>query len=113
MVNIYAFDVDDTLWLSNGPVQLQQLTYLKEQGHILGLCGNWAVVCQLLRGWQFLFSFIGPMEMSKPAFLSQIKAFIRADKYIMVGNVEPSPDKQSAEQAGWEFILEKEFKEGL
>jgi len=115
-MNIYAFDVDDTLWLSGGPIQLQQLTYLKEQGHILGLCGNWAVVTQLLQGWHFLFSFVGPMEMGKAAFLSQIRTFVRAEHYIMIGNdgvTGASLDKQAAETAGWEFVMEKDFKDGL
>jgi hypothetical protein len=116
-MNIYAFDVDDTLWLSNGPVQLQQLVYLKQNGHVLGLCGNWAAVTQLLTGWGFLFSFIGPMEMGKAGFLNQIKTFIRAEHYIMVGNdgdgETVSADRQAAEIAGWEFVPERDFKEGL
>jgi hypothetical protein len=39
---VYAFDVDETLEVSNGPVKLLDLAKLREQGHIVGLCGNWA-----------------------------------------------------------------------
>ena len=118
MVNIYAFDVDDTLWLSNGPVQLQQLIYLKNQGHILGLCGAWQKVVNSLDGWQNLFSFVGgeTSEIGKVMILKQLKDSTRVDRYIMVGNFGyggQSKDKEQAEQAGWEFIQEKDFKEGL
>ncbi len=38
---VYAFDVDDTLEVSEGPVKLSDLVDLREHGHIVGLCGNW------------------------------------------------------------------------
>jgi FkbM family methyltransferase len=34
-----------------------------------------------------------------------IKATVRADRYIMVGNVAPSTDEAFAKAAGWEFIV--------
>ena len=49
---VYAFDVDDTLEVSNGPVKLADLVKLREAGHIVGLCGNWAMVTQHRPGWQ-------------------------------------------------------------
>jgi hypothetical protein len=39
-VVVYAFDVDETLEVSKGPVKLADLVTLREHGHIVGLCGN-------------------------------------------------------------------------
>jgi hypothetical protein len=36
----YAFDVDDTLEVSKGPVKLVDLAKLREHAHIVGLCWN-------------------------------------------------------------------------
>jgi len=41
---VYAFDVDETLEVSKGPVKLFDLVKLRAHGHIVGLCGNWAMV---------------------------------------------------------------------
>ena len=41
---VYAFDVDETLEISKGPVKMVDLVKLREHGHIVGLCGNWAMV---------------------------------------------------------------------
>ena len=45
-MKIYAFDVDDTLEVSGGPISIASVSSLKPQGHIVGLNGNWAVVVQ-------------------------------------------------------------------
>ena len=45
-MKIYAFDVDDTLEVSGGPISILSVGSLKPQGHIVGLNGNWAVVVQ-------------------------------------------------------------------
>ena len=74
--------VDDTLDASGGPVSLMSVRSLRDQGHIVGLNGNWAVVVQAVPLWHRIFSFIGPMEMSKDTFLTQLKTYIRADEYI-------------------------------
>jgi hypothetical protein len=115
-VKIYAFDVDDTLELSAGPVTIASIGSLRGTGNILGLNGNWAVVVQNLPGWHSLFSFIGPMEMSKHAFLNQIKTHIQADDYVMVGNIlnvsGGSDDLGAARLAGWRFIKESDFAAG-
>lgn len=107
-MKIIMFDVDDTLWLSDGPVQLIDLLRLKERGHVLGLNGNWALVCQRFRGWDRLFSLIGPMTMTKETFLNHIKTYIDAEEYIMVGN---EVDREAAYLSGWRFIRENMFYE--
>ena len=80
---------------------------------------------QVVPQWHCLFSFVGPMEMSKAAFLSQIKCWCPADDHVMVGN-DPrlfgrgmypdayalSNDGRAAEAAGWRFLLERDFAEG-
>lgn len=113
---IYAFDVDDTLEVSGGPIAVESLETLKAAGHILGLNGNWAVAVGALPGWPYLFSFIGPMEMSKHAFLNQLKVYIPAADYVMVGNIMgvsgASDDRGAALLAGWRFIKESEFAAG-
>jgi hypothetical protein len=115
-MKIYAFDVDDTLEVCGGPVSIASVGKLRDQGHIVGLNGNWAAVVENVFVWHRLFSFIGPMEMSKDVFLNQLKTFIRADDYIMVGNIKgvsgASDDEGAAGLAGWRFIKESNFAAG-
>lgn len=117
----YAFDVDETLEISPstpGPVTLAMLIELRQQGHILGLCGNWAAVTMQVNGWHFLFSFLGQMNMQKHEFLISLRQFIRAEDFVMVGNdhsrkahVSPN-DALYAKLAGWRFICEDDFARG-
>ena len=115
-MKIYAFDVDDTLEVSGGPIDIKSIDELKPQGDIVGLNGNWAVVVRAVPSWHRIFSFIGPMEMSKEIFLKQLKTYIRADDYIMVGNIKgvsgASDDQGAANLAGWRFIKESDFAAG-
>ena len=76
-MKIYAFDVDDTLEFSGGPISIVNVGNLKAQGHIVGLNGNWAAMVQTVPVWHRIFSFIGPMEMSKSIFLNQLKTTYR------------------------------------
>lgn len=112
---VYAFDVDHTLWLSAGPIQRGELEALQNQGHILGLCGNYAMVTWKDPVWYKLFSFIGPMGLTKPMFLKQIGMYVLSEDYIMVGNRAArglSQDDSAAAEANWRFISEAEFHEG-
>jgi hypothetical protein len=115
-MKLYAFDVDDTLEVSGGPISIASVGDLRDQGHIVGINGNWAVVVKTVSMWHRIFSFIGPMEMSKDSFLNQLKAYIRAEDYIMVGNIKgvsgASDDQGAADLAGWRFIKESEFAAG-
>jgi hypothetical protein len=45
-MKINAFDVDDTLEVSGGPVSVKSIADLKPTGDVVGLNGNWAVVVQ-------------------------------------------------------------------
>ena len=104
-MKIYAFDVDDTLEVFGGPISILSIGNLKPEGHIVGLNVNGSVLVQTVPLWHRIFSFIGPMEMSKDAFLNQLKAYIQADNYIMVGNIKGisggSDDQGAANLAGW------------
>ena len=115
-MKVYAFDVDDTLEVAGGPVSIVSVGDLRDQGHIVGLNGNWAAVVQTLFVWHRMFSFIGPMEMSKNIFLNQLKTYIPADDFIMVGNIKgvsgASGDERAADLAGWRFIKESDFANG-
>lgn len=119
--SFYMFDVDHTLELSDGPVLMKDVWELRALDHGIGICGNWGHITfnQLMPNYQFqeLFSFIGPMHMSKRQFLEQVKAWTHYADYIMVGNdnrITPgvSEDAIAAEEAGWDFILEKDFAKG-
>jgi hypothetical protein len=115
-MKIYAFDVDDTLEVSGGPISIVSVGNLKPEGHIVGLNGNWAVVVRSVPLWHRIFSFIGLMEMSKDIFLNQLRTYILADDYVMVGNVKgvsgASDDEGAANLAGWRFIRESDFAAG-
>ncbi|OGF62639.1 hypothetical protein A2662_03840 [Candidatus Giovannonibacteria bacterium RIFCSPHIGHO2_01_FULL_45_33] len=113
---IYAFDVDDTLEISKGPVPVGELRRLRLEGHVVGLCGNWAVFTNAVPGWENLVSFLGPVGTSKEEFLRQIKKYCKANEYILVGN-DPavfggSNDRGAASAAGWRFIQEQNFANG-
>lgn len=119
--SFYMFDVDHTLELSDGPVLMADVLVLRLNGHGIGLCGNWGHITfnQLMenRSFQDLFSFVGPMLMTKRQFLEQVKAWTHYADYIMVGNdnrITPgvSEDAIAAEEAGWDFILENDFAGG-
>jgi hypothetical protein len=116
-MKIYAFDVDDTLEVSGGPISIASVSSLKPQGHIVGLNRNWAVVVQTVPLWHRIFSFVGPMEMSKDTFLNQLKTYIPAEDYIMVGSTKGvsggSDDEGAANLAGWRFIKESDFAAGV
>ena len=116
---VYAFDVDDTLEIAEGPVKLQDLMDLRNQGHIVGLCGNWHSFVKIVPKWQEYVSFIGQPfigAVSKEAWLCDLWERIDADEYVMVGNIPgvsgPSDDIGAAARAGWRFIKESDFAEG-
>ena len=75
---LYAFDVDETLEVSKGPVKLFDLVKLREHGHIVGLCGNWAMVTLHYPDWHHICSFVGPCgigterRIGSPPSVSQV-----------------------------------------
>ena len=117
---VYAFDVDETLEVSNGPIKIQDMKDLKSWGHIVGICGNWSYFVSKVPDWHTFCSFIGhyyiPRTESwvmKSDFLLQIKNHVPADAYVMVGN-DPahyghSDDIGAAREANWIFIREDQF----
>ena len=116
-MTIFAFDVDHTLEISDGPVPLAALAALREQGHVVGLCGNWGFVVQRVTDWPRLVSFLGPIACTKVDQLTELKRHVPADDYVMVGN-DPavfgnSPDREVAATAGWRFLREVEFVAGV
>ncbi len=84
---VYAFDVDETLEVSKGPVKLFDLVKLREHGHIVGLCGNWAMVTLHYPDWHHICSFVGPCGIQKHDFLRQLRQYIPGHDYVMVGNI--------------------------
>ena len=112
--NVYAFDVDETLEVSAGPIRLQALVDLVVQGHIVGICGNWSVLTHQMPGWHRIVSFLSIGD--KAEFLQAIARDVPADGYVMVGNVVgvsgASDDQGAARRAGWRFIREADFAAG-
>jgi hypothetical protein len=120
-LRVYAFDVDETLEVSKGPVTLQMVLDLKLQGHIVGVIGNWAVLVNRFPQWHQVFSFLGPMAMTKENFMTMLAKYTPADEFIMVGNDDRDPkwgnrtvsqDGLAAQYAGWKFISEDDFASG-
>jgi hypothetical protein len=116
-MKLYAFDVDDTLEIAGGPVRLVDVVGLRQEGHIVGLCGNWGVVTRSWPEWFRIFSFVGPMLMSKRDFLEQLSTYVPAEEYVMVGNIlgvsGQSDDQGAAIAAGWRFVRESDFASGI
>jgi hypothetical protein len=56
------------------------------------------------------------MEVSKDIFLNQLKTYILADDYVMVGNIKGvsggSDDEGAGNLAGWRFVRESDFAAG-
>jgi hypothetical protein len=114
---LYAFDVDHTLDVSDGPVSTDALRALRDEGHIVGLCGNWAVFVRAIPEWHRIVSFLGPFHVTKGAFLVQLGLYVPASDYVMVGNdpvtgLGVSQDRAAAEEARWRFIVETDFAAG-
>jgi len=115
VMTIYAFDVDETLEISEGPVLIAALRELVAQGHVVGLCGNYAKAVHTIPDWPRIMSFLGPMGMTKAEFLAQLRTYISPD-VVMVGNIPgvsgSSEDSTAAEIAEVRFIQEHAFAEG-
>ena len=116
----FAFDIDETLTISGGPIKPKVIQILHHHGHITGLCGNWSLYVEKIPSWHDHLSFIGQFYgyTSKEVFLSQIKSAISrsgtCQRFIMVGN-DPahfgnSNDIEAARLAGWEFVREDQFR---
>lgn len=125
-MKVYAFDVDDTLEVSNGPVKVSAIADLRQAGHVVGICGNWNVFFQCVPSWYNLIHFFNYGQL-KNVFLFEVKTryIPNAEDYIMVGNVGPldartynipvtggSDDMSQALAAGWRFMTEKAFSLG-
>jgi hypothetical protein len=127
MPKVYAFDVDETIEVSGGPVTLASMMDLRVSGAIVGLCGNLNAFCTRVTGWQHLISFTLNLDLypvigaglPKDIWLRVFRqtTFPNAEEYIMVGNIlgvsGASDDKGAAERAGWRFIQESEFAKGV
>ena len=138
MPKVYAFDVDECLETSNGPVTIQMLCDLRKEGSIVGLCGALCRFLQKVPDWHEIISFTlnfdfgfngwyGPDMRLIPKAIwlhcFQHATFPGADEYVMVGNVFGeknslgfvcgSNDSVAAAQAGWRFIKEDDFARGV
>ncbi len=129
-MKVFAFDVDETLCISQGPISLECLLELRKQGNIVGLCGNLNAFCTRVPNWQDYISFTlnfdsypvigGPFGSCLPKEvwlrIFQQTTFPLAEEYILVGNIQgvsgASDDQGAAQRAGWRFIKESDFAAG-
>lgn len=114
MKRFFLFDVDETLWVSGGPINRPVLETLRNFRNIVGICGNYAMFTINVVGWEHLVSVIGPIGgITKRKMMEDLKKYVYAEEYIMVGNENPSnsviSDKAEAEGASWRFIEATEF----
>jgi hypothetical protein len=135
MPKVYAFDVDECLETSNGPITVAMLKALRAEGHILGINGNLSAFLPKCPDWHTFISFTMNFDFGiNPAYrfplvpkavwlhCFQHVAFPGADEYVMVGNIFGeknslgvvcgSHDNTAAEVAGWRFIKEDDFAKG-
>ena len=122
MPSVFAFDVDETIEISRGPVTLQMMADLRYQGHIVGLCGNWGLFCQVVSNWHQFVSFIN-LGLPKHEWLIHFRQILpHYDDYVLVGNVPGaknrlgvvcgSDDIGAARAASWRFLKEDDFASG-
>ena len=126
-MKVYAFDVDETLEISNGPVFLSDIMALKQaDGVCVGLCGNWGKFFALVHRWQDYISFFNGF-IDKKEYMKLLREhsgpYMGATEFVMVGNqkgrtnslgfVTESADSAAAAYAGWRFILEDDFAKGM
>lgn len=117
MRKVYAFDVDETLEISGGPVTLADMMALKQEGHIVGICGNWKVFVDTAGPIRNLMAFMNTTPgQPKEDFLRALRAQFKAQEYVMVGNIPGvsgvSDDVGAARKSGWKFIRESDFAAG-
>lgn len=116
-MKLYAFDVDHTLEVSEGPIKIDLLKALGAEGHVVGIAGNWRRFVQNYPDWRRVVSFIGPCGGIKDDFLRHLKCDeIVVEEFVMVGNIinvsGASDDQGAAARAGWRFIRESDFAAG-
>lgn len=135
MTKAYMFDVDECLEISNGPITIQSLKDLHEEGHIVGLCGRLAAFIPVVPDWHRFISvtmnfdfgyngWYGLALIPKHIWLHNFMHLVcpGLEEYVLVGNQFGrenskgfkcgSQDDIAAKVAGWRFILEDEFAEG-
>lgn len=127
---MFAWDVDETLSISRGPCDIEDLRKLHEAGHVVGICGNWGLFCAVVPDWHRFTSFVNCCPTfqdqwgkthSKDWFLNHLATYIKADSYYFIGNIIGeknklghvcgSDDKGNCERAGppWTFIKEDDW----
>ena len=121
-MKVYAFDVDETLEISNGPVTLAMMEELRAQGHIVCISGNWGFFCRL-PDWHLRISTILNLGTPKHYGMIQFRQYCPAEDYVLVGNIFGeknslgfvcgSHDSEEAALAGWRFIKEDDFANGV
>lgn len=131
-IKVFCFDVDDTLNIPGaprpGPVEIRDLIQLRNEGHMLGICGNEYPLFKFWPDWYKIFSICNIMPttmVSKALFLKTFKGMLQRTRpemysaFIMVGNRRGDPrvlpgsvDDVEARLANWLFISETDFSRG-
>jgi len=83
---VYAFDVDETLEVSAGPIKIQSLVELYEEGHCVGICGNWAQLIRSAVGWNTVISFLGPITWIPEGIDIKVKILKAKNRLLVLQN---------------------------
>ena len=117
-MKIYAFDVDDTMEMSGGPVTISMVENEYRAGNLIGLLGNWMLAIQSWSDWWIAISFLyfqgDSPSGEKDYWMWVIKRAVIAQEYVMVGNGPGLGynDKAASERGGFRFISENDFARG-
>lgn len=97
---IIAFDCDGTLEISKGPIKLETLTRLKEEGFKVGIVGNWQLAKRHITTLDFYTNG------------NKVNALVELGKghVFKLYVADLHSDREAANQAGWNFIYGSEFE---
>lgn len=101
----FGIDIDGTVECAGGPVRLSTLYELQALGHIVIIVSP-SPTCSPPNIERY-----APFLLPRFHVLKNVKASIRADRYIYVG--DRSTDQDAAAIADWEFVDALSFEEWL
>jgi len=106
-LTLWAFDIDGTLWLSNGPIARETIERLKPRVHV-GICSGRADAWDIAQRLGLGFGMTGKADCLRSFERIWCKPCIGK---IYVGDTDL--DMNEARKAGWNFVNVNDFKLNL
>ena len=106
-LTLWAFDIDGTLWISNGPIRRETIERLKPLVHV-GICSGRADAWEVAQRIGLGFGLTGKAEC--------LRAFERIWCQGCIGKVyvgDTELDMNEARRAGWNFVNANDFRLNL